>query len=86
MKKENTNHKILELIREMNKTSLIKKELVASEELEYENFLEFSLQGSLYTGDKAITLDELLDAFIDMCESKGWEFCGITSPLVNKID
>jgi len=46
--------------------------------------LEFSLQGSLFTGNKEVTLDELTEAFIDMCETKGWEFCGVTSFLDNK--
>jgi len=46
-----------------------------------DNILEFKLFGSIYSGDKEISLDDLTDVFIDMCEAQGWEFCGFTSGL-----
>lgn len=46
-----------------------------------EKILEFVLSGCIYTGKNEVTIDELNDAFIELCESKGWEFCGIIKPL-----
>jgi len=46
-----------------------------------DNVLEFKLFGSIYTGEQEVSLDDLTDFFIDMCEERGWEFCGFTSPL-----
>lgn len=46
-----------------------------------EKVLEFILSGCIYTGEKEITIDELNDVFIDLCENKGWQFCGIIKPL-----
>jgi hypothetical protein len=43
--------------------------------------LEFEISGCIYTGYKEVTLDNLTNEFIEFCESKGWEFCGITKPL-----
>jgi hypothetical protein len=49
-----------------------------------EKALEFEISGCLYTGQKDIDLGDLQTAFIEFVESKGWQFCGITSPLENK--
>ncbi len=46
-----------------------------------EKILEFEISGCIYTGDKEITIDDLTDEFIEFCENKGWNFCGVTKPL-----
>jgi hypothetical protein len=43
--------------------------------------LEFILSGCIFTGENEVTLDELNDVFIELCESRGWEFCGMIMPL-----
>ena len=45
--------------------------------------LEFKLEGCVYS-EKEITLDELQEEFMDWCDSKGWEYCGMIVPLENK--
>jgi hypothetical protein len=46
-----------------------------------DKILEFNVSGCIYTGEKDVTLDELMGEFLDFCDSKGWEFCGIATPL-----
>lgn len=48
-----------------------------------DKILEFEIRGCIFNKDE-VTLDEFNDAFIEFCDSKGWEFCGISSPL--KVD
>jgi len=42
--------------------------------------LEFKIEGCIYS-EKEVTLDELQEAFLDFCDSKGWEHCGMIKPL-----
>ena len=46
-----------------------------------DKILEFQISGCIYTGKGEVTVDNLSDAFVDFCISKGWKFCGVTSPL-----
>jgi len=48
-----------------------------------DKILEFRLEGCIYS-EKEVTLDELQEEFMDWCDSKGWEHCGMIKPLTFK--
>ena len=49
-----------------------------------EKILEFKISGCIYTGAKEVTLDDFTDEFALFCDSKGWNFCGVTIQLENE--
>ena len=51
-----------------------------------DNVLEFQIAGSLYTGDKKVSVDDLSDEFVAFVESKGWQFLGVIGPLEDEED
>jgi hypothetical protein len=55
--------------------------LYSKKDINDENILEFNIGGCIYTGNKEVSIDELSNEFLAFCESKGWKFCGITTPL-----
>jgi hypothetical protein len=57
---------------------------VQIKEPEVSKVTEFNIVGCIYTGDKDVTIDELVEEFTDFCEIKGWQFCGITTPTSNE--
>lgn len=50
-----------------------------------ENYTEFELSGTIYSGDKEISIDEINNAFINLVEQKGWMFCGGIRPLDTNV-
>jgi hypothetical protein len=46
-----------------------------------EKVIEFKIEGCIFTGEKEVTMNELHDTFVDFCENKNWQFCGVMTEL-----